>query len=470
MKYRIYETSASGNKMTSIQLPVEVKASNKISINTSKHKQTIVGFGGSFTESSCHLLQQMDDINRDDILNAYFSEEGAAYSLNRTHINSCDFSLSHYSYSETEDPTLSNFSIDHDKKEIIPTILQAQKISKDGFRLIASPWTAPPWMKDNNNWVGGKLLPKYNDTWALYFSKYLESYKNEGIAFWGITVENEPMGNGNNWESMHFSPSEMTDFVVEHLKPKLTQNGWQKVKILGFDQNRLDLPHWVDTMYQNEKSLASFDGTAIHWYESTFDFFPDQLNYAHQKAPEKLLIQTEACIDAEIPAWQNDKWYWSQEATDWGYEWASADKKYLHPKYIPVYRYANDIINCLNHYVNGWIDWNMVLDRQGGPNWFKNWCVAPVIVDTATQEIYYTPLYYVMAHFSKFIRPEAKILEHTIDTNDILVVSAINSDSSIAVVVFNPDHQQKVVQIDLDSKIFYTKISGQAIQTLMFNK
>ena len=82
----------------------------------------------------------------------------------------------------------------------------------------------------------------------------------------------------------------------------------------------------------------------------------------------------------------------------------------FHPKYAPVNRYVRDIIGCLNNWVDGWVDWNMVLDTKGGPNWFKNWCIAPVIVDPDKDEVYFTPLYYTMAHFSKFIRPEAKVI------------------------------------------------------------
>ena len=81
---------------------------------------------------------------------------------------------------------------------------------------VTSPWTAAPWMKDNNSWVGGKLKPEYYDTWALFFSKYADAYKAEGINIWGFTVENEPMGNGNNWESMVFSPEEMNVFLIYH--------------------------------------------------------------------------------------------------------------------------------------------------------------------------------------------------------------------------------------------------------------
>ena len=95
-------------------------------------------------------------------------------------------------------------------------IKDAMKISENGFKLIASPWTAPPWMKDNNDWRGGKLMLKYYNTWALYFAKYIDAYKAEGIDVWGITVENEPLGCGGNWESMHYTPEEMTDFAKNY--------------------------------------------------------------------------------------------------------------------------------------------------------------------------------------------------------------------------------------------------------------
>ena len=150
----------------------------------------------------------------------------------------------------------------------------------------------------------------------------------------------------------------------------LKADGYGDKIILGYDQYRAGLKVWVDVMYKDEVSSKYYDGTAVHWYESTYEVFPEELQYAHNKAPEKYLIETEGCIDAEVPAWKDDAWYWKKEATDWGWDWAPEKDKPLHPKYVPVYRYARDIIGCLNNWVDGWIDWNMVLDRQGGPNWF----------------------------------------------------------------------------------------------------
>jgi len=119
----------------------------------------------------------------------------------------------------------------------------------------------------------------------LYFSKYIDAYKKEGISIWGLTVENEPHGNGNNWESMIYTPQEMTNFVQNHLGPKLESDGKAEVKIFGYDQNRAGLKDWVNTMYKNEESSKYYSGTAIHWYESTYEVFPDDLQYAHKKRP-----------------------------------------------------------------------------------------------------------------------------------------------------------------------------------------
>ncbi len=470
----LFETSAAGNKLASIALldNSDKDSAVAITLHTNESYQTITGFGGSFTQSSAHLLNAISAANRQKIIEAYFGESGARYSLTRTHINSCDFSTGHYAYASIPgDTMLENFSLAPSKDDLIPMIKDAMATSKEGFRIIASPWTAPPWMKDNNDWRGGKLLPAYNSTWALYFSKYIKACKAEGIDIWGLTVENEPLGNDNNWESMHFSAEEMTAFVQDYLGPQLEKDGLSGIKILGYDQNRgEELKHWVDIMYPKNEKKNYYSGTAIHWYASTVDYFPDNLAYAHKAAPDKYLIQTEACVDADTPRWQQDDWYWSAEATDWGYDWAPEKDKHLHPKYVPVFRYARDIIGCLNNWVDGWVDWNMVLDRQGGPNWFKNWCVAPVIVDTTADEVYLTPLYYTMAHFSRYIRPGAKRIGLAMQDEDIQATAAVNPDGSIAVVLFNPTEQRKKINLSCNDQLTAFQLSPQSIQTLVLQK
>lgn len=462
----VYTTSAAGQKLAEQTDFPELVANVSLRLQPEETHQTITGIGGSFTEASAYLLNQLSQGNRDKIIQAYFSDEGARYSLTRTHINSCDFSLSNYAYVEDNDIELKTFSVAPDEDDIIPMIKDAIAASSDGFKIIASPWSAPPWMKTNNDWRGGSLKAEYQETWANYFAKYLAAYQAQGIEIWGITVENEPLGNASNWESMHFSAEEMTAFVGNHLGPTLAKD-WPQIKILGFDQNRDEVKHWVDVMYQDSVAAQYFGGTAVHWYASTYEVFPEALQYAHAASPDKHLIQSEGCIDAEVPAWQNDEWYWSKEATDWGWDWASDETKYLHPKYVPVYRYARDLIGCLNNQVDGWVDWNMVLNRQGGPNWFENWCAAPVIVDEEADEVYFTPLYYTMAHFSKFIRPGGQRIGFELSDDSLQATAAKNPDGSIAVVLLNQETSPKSIELHLGEETKTFSIGGQSIQTVL---
>lgn len=383
-------------------------------------------------------------------------------------MNSCDFSLDHYSYAPIEnDTTLENFSIEHDKADIIPMIKEAQALSSDGFKLVASPWTAPPWMKDNNDWNGGKLKKEFYPSWANFFAKYFRAYQNEGIDIWAFTVENEPLGNDASWESMHYTPEEMADFVKDHLAPTLRKQNID-VNILVYDQNRgKDLEKWASVLLNDEALKPLIYGTAVHWYDGTVSYFPESLNYTHKLAPQKHIINTEACVDAEVPHWNDDAWYWKKEATDWGWTWAKEEDKPNHPKYVPVYRYARDIIGCLNNWVEGWIDWNMVLDEKGGPNLAENWCVAPVLVNVQKDEVYYTPMYYILSHFSKFIRPGAVRIGFDCSDKELMTTAIKNTDGSIVIVVLNMSEEKKKLGIDLGEVETKILIDQQALQTIV---
>jgi glucosylceramidase len=279
-------------------------------------------------------------------------------------------------------------------------------------------------------------------------------------------VQNEPLSDAN-WEGMRYTPEEMATFVKEYLAPEFMAEGVES-KILVYDQNKGEemLP-WINTLLTDEALKKSIYGTALHWYMGTEDYFPESLQRAHELAPDKHLIHTEACVDVEVPHWNDDAWYWQKEATDWGYEYAKEEDKYLHPKYVPTYRYALDIIGCLNNWVEGWIDWNMVLDDKGGPNQAKNWCAAPILVKPETDEVYITPMYYVLSHFSKFIRPHAKRIDFE-NTDESLMVTALqNADGSTVVEVLNMETRPKTYEILLNNKKVVYTIAAQAIQTIV---
>ena len=467
-KITVYETSSEGDKLArkTVFTPADVKV--QVAVNSAVERQTLTGIGGSFTEATSSLLAKMSPAKRSEVIKAYFGPKGANYSLTRTHIGSCDFSRGHYCYAPVEgDLALEHFTIDPDRETLLPLIKDAQKVSRDGFKIISSPWTAPWWMKDNNDYVGGALRGDMQETYAAYLVRYLQAYKEEGIDIWGVTPVNEPYGNGNNWESMYFDPEYEVAFVRDYMNPAFEAAGFGDVKILGYDQNRGGIPQWVAAMYGDEEIAKAFDGLAVHWYESTWNWFPELLEYAHNSARDKHLIETEGCDDAEVPHWQDDDWYWQCEGTDWGWDWAPPEQRWLHPKYVPVFRYAADLIGCLNSWVDGWIDWNMVLDRQGGPNWANNWCLAPVIVDPEADEVYYTPLYYAMVHFSRFLRPGAKVLDTACSVSELLATSVRNPDGSIAVVLLNQDDSPAEIDLSVDGKHYSISISKKAIQTII---
>lgn len=466
----VIQTSRSGDKLKVQQAGEFRKASNTpapvIELFPEEKFQTLVGIGGSFTESTAHVLQQLSPIKRKQVIDAYFSQEGSAYSLTRTHINSCDFSLDHYAYTEDNDLTLESFSLDHDLKILIPLIKDAQQASGAEFKIIASPWTAPPWMKDNNSWYGGSLKPGMEEVWARYINKYLQTCRDLGISIWGITPENEPLGNGEQWESMIFTPDSMRDFIRDHLGPELAKNSWD-TKILIFDQNRDEVEEWADVILSDPEAAKFIWGTAVHWYSSTIDWLPEALNSVHQKFPDKHLLHSEGCVDNQVPVWQDDDWYWRKEATDWGYTWAREEDKPNHPPYVPVYRYARDIIGGLNSWLTGWVDWNLVLDTQGGPNHAENWCCAPVIAKPETDEVYFTPMYYALAHFSKYLRPGAQRIAFENPIEELMVTAVENPDGSLAVVVLNQGKEPQDFSLRLKGQDVEMMIPGEALQTVI---
>ncbi len=173
-----------------------------------------------------------------------------------------------------------------------------------------------------------------------------------------------------------------------------------------------------------------------------------------------------------MPVWRDDDWYWRREATDWGYDWAPEEDKPLHPKYVPAFRYARDIIGGLNSWLVGWIDWNMVLDTRGGPNHAENWCIAPVIARPETDEVYYTPLYYVLAQFSRYIRPGAvRIGVRGLDglPEGVMATALRNPDGRIVVALLNQSDTQVDYAVTLAGRQLDVAIAPSAVQTLILD-
>ncbi len=527
---KILVTSESGDKLTekeNIQFrkgqaeDAILTESAVLTINPEVRKQLINGIGTSFTESSAFVLAHLDPPRRMEVMEAIYGETGANFSLARTHIGSCDFTVEgKYSYLEKEgDTALESFSIAPDKKgfrksaypgvkdeqyDLLPMIKEALSIKRSQedqhLAIVASAWTAPAWMKDietyyikgtpENNYqgTGGSLKEKYEATYADYLVRYLDAYQAEGVDIWGMTPVNEPHGNNGQWESMHFTPESQNEFIKQYLGPKLHSGDHKGVKLLIFDQNRDALEHWTDVILGDEETSQYVYGAAVHWYASTFKVYEDVFERVHAQFPEKAIIHTEGCIDdlgkpapegitdpegfQEENWFNNDAFWWNPNATDWAYTatWPGVIEE-NHPIYTPVHRYARNIIVSLDHWMRGWIDWNIVLDHNGGPNHVGNYCGAPIMINTETSHVYYTPIYYILAQFSKTIRPG----DHAVQTNlelkghgsDALHACAtINADNLLSVQLLNTTREDISCSLQVRDQYCEIRVDKNSLKTL----
>lgn len=410
---RVYQTAQSTtDRLTQVAELSLMKDSFQnlpyVNVDTTKKFQSIIGFGGAFTESSAYNFYNMSEVKRKQIIEMYFDKvKGIGYTFGRVHINSCDFSLESWACDTVPgDTLLTNFNIERDKKQIIPFVKEAKALAGNDFKLFASPWSPPKWMKTNNDMChGGQLKPEYRSTWALYYTKFIKAYTDEGLPIWGITVQNEPAAS-QSWESCLYSADEERDFVKNHLGPTLEREGLSAVKLIVWDHNR-DIMFERATTILNDPGAAKYVwGTGMHWYVG--DHF-DNITALHEAYPDKHIIFTEGC----------------QEAGPHFGEWQVGE------------RYGKSVINDLNRNTEAWTDWNLILDMQGGPNHVGNYCSAPMHVDGDKDSLTINNSYYYLGHFSKFIRPGARRIISSSTKDEFEVTAFLNIDNTIAIVVMN---------------------------------
>jgi len=491
----VYQTSYAGDNLkllTKDEVKTTASDVKKVSLELlpDEEFQKYYGFGASFTESSAWNLATIPVESRQEVLTKLFSPtEGAGFTLTRTHINSSDYSNTHYTYIEEGDEDLSTFSINEDLKgfsgdenkqvsgielvdpkyDLIPMILEASSIPGADFKIIASPWSPPSWMKtgETAEMTNGTLLPKYYGLWAEYMSKYVTAYKEQGITLWGLTPQNEPLhAKDAQWDSNGFTPEQGRDFLRDHLGPQLVKDGHLNLddlesglRVLIYDHNKSTMNEYVAATYNDPEASKYAWGTAFHWYTNSElkenNWYADELSELQKTWPNKGMIHSESSIDidAKDPIGQ----YW-RASTDYA------------GTFVPFETYAYDIITDLNHGTQGYVEWCSILSHKGQPNPYNNFNSAPVLINPTTDEVIYTPLYYLLSHFSKFIRPDA----HRIGINGdkvegIIYTAAKNTDGSIAVVVYNNNDVAHEISLKLDTKTYTVQIAAKAVQTILLS-
>lgn len=451
--------------------------------------QPIIGFGGAFTDSASMLYQHMSEVLQKEFIQAYFSKQGIAYSLGRVPIASADFSCrinennqsipslkncenlaSQYSYADQADETLNQFALQtEDTNYKIPMIKAAlSSVENNTIKLFASPWSAPAWMKTNGSMVHGNLNSSLQQVWANYFVKFLQTYKNNQITFWGVTVQNEPDENGfldkrdmQTWQSMYFTKEQEAEFVKNYLGPtlkKFTQAYGAKIHLIMHDDQITTITQRTTVL--SDKDLAQYvDGLALHWYMNLDNDYPN-LDVAYQRLQtqrtDSFILGSEAC-EGYSPF---------SPGPDLG-NWARGEA------------YGHDIISDINHHVSGWTDWNLALDMQGGPNWAKNYVDAPILIDVDKQTFYEQPMYFYLGHFSKFVRPESRLLTSQssgpfpLEEVSFKVPAQQNLPETIVIIVLNRDITGRTYYIrddslQSDNKYLNMNIPAHAIQTILY--
>lgn len=429
------------DRLSPKQAPVYINNSGikaSITIEPQNKFQQIAGFGGAFTESAAYALSKLTPDKRQEVLKAYFDPiNGLGYTLCRTHINSCDFSLENYCYTNgVKDVELKNFSVERDKKLLIPLIRDASAISGDKIKLLASPWSPPAWMKTNGrmNW-GGRLKPEFAGAWAKYFIEYIKAYEDEGIEIWGVTVQNEPASFAK-WDSCMYSAKEERDFVKNYLGPAIANSDFNEVKIIIWDHNKNKIDSRAAGVLNDPDTAKYVWGTGYHWYSGEYFGKLDKVN---KKFADKKLLATEGCIinGPKIGSWKTGE------------------------------KYGHNILGDLNHYAVGWIDWNIVLDQNGGPNHAKNFCDAPVIADGRSNAVFYNSSFYYLGHFSKFIRPGAVRIGCKANNRKLEATAFLNTDGRIAVVIMNSTNKPIDFTLGCNDEIIPLFSPAHSIQTVI---
>ena len=414
------------------------RAGGTLLVDTTRRFQRLEGFGGAFTEAAATVWQGLPEAAREQLLHDYFNvHSGHGYTLCRVHMNSCDFALGNYAHVEqADDFELSSFSIQRDRQALLPFIQAALRVAAAPIQLLVSPWSPPAWMKTNGQMNhGGQLRPECRAAWAQCYVRFIRAYAAEGVPVWGVSVQNEPMA-VQRWDSCIYSAEEERDFVRDHLGPALHGAGLGHIKIVVWDHNRDLMVERASVMYGDAEAAKYVWGTGFHWYGE--DHF-DHVQLVHDAWPDKQLLFTEGC----------------QEGGPHHGSWELGE------------RYARSIIKDLNRWTVGWIDWNLLLDAQGGPNHVGNLCSAPVLVDPAAGGLSHQSSFYTLGHFARFIRPGAQRVLCASSQQALEATAFVNPDGTRAVVALNRSEDALNFSLTMDGRTYTAELPARSIATYL---
>jgi glucosylceramidase len=400
-----------------------------INVDTTATYQTIDGFGFCLSGGSATLINRLDDAKKSALLKELFSADSTSIGISyiRITIGASDMSAGTFSYDDVAgDVTLQNFSLDKEKADLIPVLQKIIAINPN-IKILACPWSAPAWMKDNNSFTQGSLKLENYGPYANYFVKYIQGMKAAGITIDAITPQNEPL-NAYNTPAMLMVSADEGNFVKNNLGPAFKAAGIT-TKIIVYDHNA-DHPEYATAILADNAASAFVDGSAFHLYGGSIN----ALTPVHNAYPNKNI-------------------YFTEQATFQGGSFGGD----------LAWHVSNLIIGATRNWSRNVLEWVLATDPNNGPhtNGGCSTCLGAVTISsTVTRNV----AYYIIAHASKFVKPDAVRIASD-QQNTLLNVAFKNTDGSKVLIVINTSAGPQTFNIKFNSKIVTTTLSGGAVAT-----
>ena len=428
--------------------PKQTDKEAEITIYPEQKQQQITGFGACFNEKGWEALLTLPEVSRNKIMRDMFSTDGMNFTWGRMPLGSNDYSLSYYSYDDVpEDFEMKNFNIDRDRYILIPYIKAAMRVNP-GLKIWASPWTPPIWMKVNNHYAMGsqttvkqmpvgqtirnnatafKMEDAYLDAYSLYFSKFVQAYKKEGITISKVMVQNEIVYQPH-WQSCTWRPEDLGYFVAQHLGPRFEKDSIKTEIWLGtVNTSNAD---YVPKVLAEKDAAKYIKGLGVQWSAKKV------IDKWHQEFPNLPIMQTESECGNGENNWKSAQYTWSL-----------------------FQRYMSNGAQCYMY-------WNPVLDNSGMSTW--GWKQNMLIgIDTVSKQVKYNPEYYLMKHISHFVLPGATLISSTAGTNHLAFQ---NTDGTIVLLIVNNKNEDEKTSIAVNGKSIELTLKAQSFNTLVWNK
>ncbi|HEY7099293.1 MAG TPA: glycoside hydrolase family 30 beta sandwich domain-containing protein [Terriglobales bacterium] len=381
-----------------------------IMLDPDKKFQSILGFGGAFTDAACYMFNQLEPTAREKLFHEMFSPSELGLNVCRTCIGASDYSTEAYTYDEGDaDPELKRFSIERDRKYILPILRQARAVNPDLF-LFSSPWTPPGWMKSGGSMLGGSMRRRYLGVYAEYFVRFLQAYTADGVPVQAVTPQNEVDTDQDGKMPACIWPQEYEIEFVRKLGPLLKQNGLQtKIWILDHNYNL-----WGRAIGELEDRELRQHCNAVAWHGYVGQ--PAMMTRVHDEYPDVSM-------------------YWTEGGPD-----------YTSPDYLSDWtKWVSNFNSILRNWCQSITAWNLALDEVGKPNIGPFPCGGVVAIHSKTKEITRSGQFWALAHFSRFIRQGALRFDSQGTIAGLDHVAFQNPDGKRSLVVSNSAGDQSVL-------------------------